>query len=132
MIDVYIVDDSELLQERVIALIAENPNLNFIGQSDRSEGAVANIRAVKPDVVILDIRLGDGSGIDVLKELRADPDCPIIIMFTNYPITQYRERCLEYGADYFVEKSSGSKILARTLQNISQRPKNHNSGKIKI
>lgn len=121
MTSVYIVDDSELLLERVIALISESSALNYLGHTDRSEGAVQKIQAANPDVVILDIRLGDGSGVDVLKELKSIPDCPTIIMFTNYPIPQYKERCLEFGADYFLEKSSGSKVLARTLKNISEQ-----------
>ena len=120
MTRVYVVDDSELLLERVIALISDNPNLRYIGHCNRSLGAVEKIQSLKPDVVILDIRLGDGSGIDVLKQLKKNPDCPIIIMYTNYAIPQYKQRVFEYGADYFLDKSTGPKILARTLQRIAE------------
>ncbi len=119
MTSVYIVDDSDLLLERVIALITENPNLKYAGHSSAYEGTAASIKSAQPDVVILDIRLGDGSGIDLLKELKLQPDCPKIIMFTNFAIPQYKERCLEFGADYFLDKGTGSKVLARTLQNIA-------------
>ncbi|MBC8193595.1 MAG: response regulator transcription factor [Candidatus Marinimicrobia bacterium] len=121
MTSVYVVDDSELLLERVIALISDNPKLSYKGQSNRYDGTAQKILVLKPDVVILDIRLGDGSGIDLLKELKKSPDCPKIIMFTNYAIPQYKERCLEFGADYFLDKGTGSKVLARTLQNIAEQ-----------
>ena len=121
MTSVYIVDDSELLLERVIALISENPNLTYSGHCNHSLGVVQKIQTIRPDVLILDIRLGDGSGIDVLRELKAAPNCPCIIMFTNYGVPQYKQRTLEYGADHFLDKSTGSKDLARILQNISER-----------
>ncbi len=121
MTSVYVVDDSELLLERVIALIADSPELTFKGQSDCYEGTTQKIQAIKPDVVILDIRLGDGSGIDLLQELKKHEDCPKIIMFTNFAIPQYKDRCLEFGADYFLDKSTGSRELARTLQNIAEQ-----------
>ena len=61
--------------------------------------------ALKPDAVILDIRLPGRSGIQVLKEIKAAHPETVVIMLTNYDFDQYRRQCLQLGADYFFNKT---------------------------
>ena len=60
----------------------------------------------KPDVVILDIRMPDGSGIDVLQTIKQGEPAPAVIVLTNYPYPAYRQKCLQAGADFFLDKST--------------------------
>ncbi len=102
---VFIADDSEILCERLIELLAGLPKVEVIGCAHDAEGAIKAINECAPDVVILDIRMPGGSGIDVLQHIKKG-NIPIVIVLTNYPYPQYRKRCLSAGADYFFDKST--------------------------
>ena len=102
--NVFIVDDSAIIVERVKNLLSHIEDLEFIGQASNANDAVKAILKLKPDVVILDIRLKGGNGISVLQELKRKVPSLIIIMLTNYPYPEYRRKCEELGADYFFDK----------------------------
>lgn len=116
---VYVVDDSPLVRERLVALLAEVEGIDVVGSAASSEEGIAGITAHEPDVAILDIRMPAGSGISVLEEIRRSEKPPTIIMLTNYPYPQYRRKCMDAGADYFFDKSSEfnkvTDVLARMV-----------------
>ena len=103
---ILIVDDSPVVRERLTALLAELEGVEVVGQAQDVVGAVAAIRALRPDVVTLDIRMPGGNGIEALAEVKKVQPAPIVIMLTNYPYPQYRKKCLDAGADYFLDKST--------------------------
>ncbi len=103
---VFIVDDSALVRERIIAMISENPGLEITGQAKNAQEGINSILKLKPDVVILDIRMPGGNGIEVLTNIKKNKSAPTIIILTNYPYPQYRKKCMEAGADYFFDKST--------------------------
>ncbi len=103
---VFIVDDSEALREELIALLSRYEEIEIIGQAGDSIEAKNAIPKLNPDVVILDIRMPGGNGIEVIRNIKKDnPKC-VVIMFTNYPYSQYRKRYMKLGADFFFDKSS--------------------------
>ncbi len=104
---VLIVDDSSIIADRLATLLSEvSREIRVVGQARDVDEALTAAWALKPDVLILDLGLPSGSGIDVLAEVkRADP-VPIVVILTNYPYPQYRKRCLELGADFFFDKST--------------------------
>jgi DNA-binding response OmpR family regulator len=61
---------------------------------------------LKPDVVLLDIQLPHGSGLDVLRSIKQNGRGPLTIVATNFPYPQYRKRALDLGADYFLDKTT--------------------------
>lgn len=63
-------------------------------------------RLLRPDVVILDINMPGGSGIEVLHDIKQLSPSPRVIMLTNYSQPQYRRKCLDAGADHFFDKST--------------------------
>ncbi len=103
---VFIADDSQVIRERLSALLSDIEGIEVIGEAkDGLEGRDA-ILEQKPDVVILDIRMPWRNGLDMLRDIKeSNPDIKVIIL-TNYPYPQYRRRCMEEGADYFFDKSS--------------------------
>lgn len=114
---VLIVDDAQVLRERLAALIAEIDGYEIIGQAADFLEAKGFLETMTPDVVVLDIRLPDGSGIELLKMIRKgrNPQ-PEVIVFTNYPYPQYRERCLNLGASCFLNKSDDFDKLVDILK----------------
>jgi len=103
---VFIVDDSWLIRRRLAALLSDVPNVEIVGDAGGAEEAMAAIRTVKPDVVTLDIRMPGGSGLDIIGPIKEALSKVVIIMLTNYPYPQYRQECLDKGADFFLDKST--------------------------
>src|SRR5688500_137155 len=97
-IRVFIADDSATVRDRLTSLLRDMPAVEIVGQAADAAEAIASIQQLKPDVVILDIRMPAGSGIGVLRSLQQREEKPKFIMLTNYPFLQYRKTCLEAGA----------------------------------
>jgi DNA-binding NarL/FixJ family response regulator len=117
---VLIVDDSRLLRERLVSMISEIPEIDMIAEARDAAGAKDSIQELHPDVVILDIRLSEGNGIEVLQDIKKKRSAPVIIMFTNYPYPQYRKKCKEAGADFFFDKSTEFHKITGVLEKINQ------------
>jgi two-component system, NarL family, response regulator DevR len=104
---VFIVDDSRVVRERLVAMLSDLDGIEIIGQAEDAFSALEAIPVLKPDVVILDIYMpGSATGIYVLERIRRERNAPTIIMLTNYAYEQYRQRCLESGAAFFFDKST--------------------------
>ncbi|MGI9535100.1 MAG: response regulator [Thermodesulfobacteriota bacterium] len=103
--NVLIVDDSQVIQDSLANMLSLIDGINTVAMAKDVDNAILSTRELKPDVLILDIRIHGGSGIDVLKEIKKDEHSPKVIMLTNYPYSQYRKKCLEEGAEYFLDKS---------------------------
>jgi DNA-binding NarL/FixJ family response regulator len=121
LMKVFVVDDSHLVRERIIEMISELRGVEISGEAERAKEAVASIQKLKPDVVILDIRLPGGNGIEVLKEIKKNKSAPIIIILTNYPYPQYKKKCVEAGADFFFDKSSEFHKITEVLRKLIQK-----------
>ena len=99
---IIIVDDSELLRNSIKESLNDLKNIKIIGEADNGTEAVKIIEEKKPDFVILDIRMPEMNGIEVLKKIKGRDNKLKVCIFTNYPYSQYKEKCLEEGADYFL------------------------------
>jgi DNA-binding NarL/FixJ family response regulator len=116
---VFLVDDSVIVLEKMTALISGLHGVEIAGQAMNARDAIQSIVQLKPDLVILDIRLnGGGNGMDVLKRIKKEIPPPIIIMLTNYPYPQYREKCRALGADYFFDKVTEIEKIYETFQQL--------------
>jgi two-component system response regulator DevR len=127
MLTVYIVDDSQVMRERLTESVSDIAGVEIAGQSGDPFEALDGIRKSQPDVVILDIWLPRRSGIDVLKDIKENPASPVVIMITNYPYRQYRTACMAAGADYFFSKTDEFEMIWETLRRIGfhHQIKNH-------
>lgn len=121
IVKVFIVDDSAFIRERLRIMLSELKEVEVIGQANNPQEAIEGILKLKPDVVLLDIRMPGGNGIDVLKNIKKDRNPPQVIMFTNYPYPQYRKKCKDAGADYFLDKSTEFNEVIEILNNIRGR-----------
>jgi DNA-binding NarL/FixJ family response regulator len=118
-INVFIVDDSEIVRDRLTSMLTEVPSINIIGYADNPLAATESIVRSKPDVVILDIFLTGGSGIHVLKNIRGKQITSKVIMLTNYAQEEYKKKCFEEGADFFFDKSIEFDRVIDVIQKLS-------------
>jgi CheY-like chemotaxis protein len=91
-----------------------------VGQAQDAPGTLDALRQVRPDVVILDIRMPGGNGIEVLREVKKMTPAPQVIMLTNFAYAQYRKKCEEAGADFFFDKSTEFEKLPQALEQVRQ------------
>ncbi len=105
---VFVVEDSELIRKRIIENIDTMGGFEVVGFAESAEDAVRSISELRPDIVITDIQLKEGSGIDVVRKVRARPYVPRprIFVLTNYAFPEYKRQCSVAGADEFFDKSS--------------------------
>jgi DNA-binding NarL/FixJ family response regulator len=118
---IFIADDSDPVRERLIALLSEIDGAEVIGEARNYDEAVEGVRSLKPHVVILDIQMPGGSGIDVLKEIKQGSPPPLVLMLTNHASPQYRKKCLEWGADFFLDKSRDLECLLTISKSLIRR-----------
>lgn len=127
--NLFIVEDSNYLRERLNRLVSRRPGIQVVGCAATAHEAVEGIRRLKPDVVLLDFRLAQGSGLEVLKQIKTRGQPPIVIAFTNYAYPQYRERFLANGADYFFDKSGELDLMLQALDTVRHQFKGDDVGK---
>ena len=112
---VLIVDDSEKIRERVVTLLSEEDQIRIVGQAGNGFDAMDAMQRLRPDTVVLDIRLPDKSGIELLKEIKAQYPSVKVIMLTNFDNVQYRRECRQLGADYFLNKTLEFEMIIDTI-----------------
>lgn len=102
---VLVVDDSDIVRDRISVMLSSIKNLEVVGTSANSIDALYLVNELKPDAVTLDIRIPGESGIEVLKKIKSNQPSTIVMMLTNFPIEQYKNKCRKLGSDYFFSKS---------------------------
>lgn len=102
---VFLADDSALIRARVAAMLGA-PDMTIVGEGETPKACIEGILASHPDVVVLDVQLEGGTGLDVLRAVRpAAPDITFIV-FSNSSGPAYRKRYLEGGAALFLDKNT--------------------------
>ena len=101
---VVIADDSSLLRDRIKSLLNSINDISMVYEAKNGVEALQLIMEKEPDLAIIDIRMPEMNGIEVLKQIRKLNMKTRVCILTSYPYPQYKKRCLEAGADYFLSK----------------------------
>lgn len=118
--NVLLVDDSEQIRRRIAdTLTGVLPALTLY-EADTAGRAVAMLAAQPYDALILDLRLPDGSGLEILQDIRPRRPGLTIIVLTNYADSYYRRRCRQLGADFFFDKSTEFLFVVNALQTLAE------------
>lgn len=104
--NIFLVEDSTLLRERLIRTLTGIKGVQISGFADTAEDAIQLIQQNNPDAIILDIRLRQGTGFQVLQSVKVRGRPPLVIVLTNFAYQQYRNKYLDAGADFFFDKSN--------------------------
>ena len=115
---ILVVDDSRIIRDRLVNLLGVIKGVCLVEQVDNAENALLFYRKLRPQVLILDIRMNGASGLEVLHEVKSEQHAPYVIMLTNFPYPQYRKKCFEEGADYFLDKSNGFNEIKEIIRNM--------------
>ncbi|HEX7438040.1 MAG TPA: response regulator [Caldimonas sp.] len=104
----FIVEDSSMVRENLIAALYENAPIEVIGVAEDESGAIDWLMGAGHacDLVIIDIFLRSGSGLGVLKAIRALPRATKRVVLSNHATPDVRIKCRELGADEVFDKSN--------------------------
>jgi DNA-binding NarL/FixJ family response regulator len=102
---VFIVEDSVPVRERLEAMLGAIPGVSIQGSAAGATQAVGAILAGRPEVVLLDLSLAEGSGFDVLREVRASAPEIDVYMLSNFSAFAYRDLAERLGARGYFDKS---------------------------
>jgi len=119
---ILIVDDSVVVRDRLRAMLSEITEPENISQAEDVAEAIGSFQKLNPEVVILDIRMPGGSGIDVLREIKKGNQPPLVMVLTNYPYPQYHRKYIDAGADFFFDKSTEFHKVTEVLKQLKQNP----------
>lgn len=115
-IRVVIVDDHELLRDGMIELLADEPGLKICGEASGEKEAMALIREHHPNLVIADVVLVQGNGINLVKRIRSYDDSIRSIVCSMYDEGLYAERALRAGASGYVHKQAPARAVLEAVR----------------
>jgi len=119
MIRVIIVDDHPVVRRGLKQIIAAEQEMQVVGEAENAGEALRVIRRTACDAVVLDITLPDGSGLDVLSQLKSErPTLPVLIM-SIHEEEQYALRVLKAGASGYLMKNSIPEELIKAIRKIT-------------
>lgn len=104
--DIFFVDESPESRSRLTRLIGGMDEARVVGHAATAQAAIAAILEKKPDVVLLDLKLEEGTGFDVLREVRRREPGIDVYMLSNYASEPYRRYALRLGAVDFFDKTT--------------------------
>jgi DNA-binding NarL/FixJ family response regulator len=104
--NVLIADDSVMICRRLTTLLEKIEGVTVVGHAHNVSQAIAAVNRLKPDVVVLDIKMPGGSGMNVLEKIKNEMPDSIVIILTNFNYPQYQKKYLKAGADFFFDKST--------------------------
>ena len=107
---ILIVDDSKVLRQSLKSRLKDHVCVKEILEAESCQDGIRLLQE-DVDILILDIRLNDGTGFDVLEHLNEKAISTIPVIYTSFPYPQHKEKAVEMGAQYFFEKSNSDDLL---------------------
>lgn len=122
--NILLVKDSQLVREQLLLLMKDIKGITHISHAESPGEALAVLKKKSIHIMILDIVLQGGTGIEVLEKMKKNGNKPsLVIVLTNYPHDQLRDKCLACGADYFLDKSVDFDKIPTLLQELKESNK---------
>lgn len=103
---VFLVDHAIAVRRRIALLVGAIRGVAIVGEAEDSHAAWTHISQCRADVVILDLRLADGGGLDLIGMLSRTTPRVVTIVLTNHSAPAFRAACASAGADYFFDKTT--------------------------
>jgi DNA-binding NarL/FixJ family response regulator len=115
---IVVVDDHEVVRQGLSAMLDRRPNFQVVGEAGTVAEALEVTRRFQPDLVVMDVRLPDGSGIEACRDIRADlPDTRVVIL-TSYPDEEAVIAAIIAGASGYLLKQVRARDLVTALETV--------------
>ncbi|MFC4239959.1 UvrY/SirA/GacA family response regulator transcription factor [Marinobacter oulmenensis] len=118
MIRVLVVDDHELVRSGITRMLADNPDIEVVGQAASGEEAVDSVRSVRPDIVLMDIRMPGIGGLEASRRILRIDDSIRIIVVTACADDPYPARVMQCGARAYITKGADIQEMLRAIRRV--------------
>ncbi len=117
---VLVVDDHEVVRQGLVALIGRRDGFHVVGEAGTVAEAIEGARRHQPDLVIMDVRLPDGSGIEACREIREEFPATRVVMLTSYPDEEAVLSAIVAGASGYLLKQIRGRDLVAALETVGR------------
>ncbi len=117
---ILVVDDHEIVRQGLVSLLERREGFQVVAQAGTVAEATENARKFQPDLVIMDVRLPDGSGIEACREIRAEFPTTRIIILTSYPDEEAVFASIVAGASGYLLKQIRGRDLVAALESVGR------------
>lgn len=119
MITVLVVDDHPVVRDGLIGMLGAEAGITVVGEAGGGYEAVTKIADTAPDVVLMDLRMPQGSGVDAIRAVRATGSATRILVLTTYDTDRDIRSALEAGADGYLLKDTRRADLVRAVEDLA-------------
>ena len=119
LVRVLLVDDQELVRSGLRRILRRRDGVLVVGECEDGDQVPAAVRDLRPDVVVMDLRMRRVNGIDATRELRREPDAPPVLVLTTFDDDELLAGALRAGAAGFLLKDSAAEDLVRGVRTVA-------------
>lgn len=116
---VFIVDDHPMMRDGLRQLIGNEPDLELCGEADTAALALELAIKTKPDVMLVDITLRNGNGLDLIKDLQASVPDAVVLVLSMHDESLYAERVLRAGGRGYIMKQEGGRKIIEGIRRVA-------------
>lgn len=117
-IQVFLVDDHAIVRQGVRSVLSTQADIHVAGEADSASNLFAQLHAVSPDVILLDIRMPGQNGIEITQRLKREHTSAKILMLSTYEDEEFLFGALRAGADGYLLKSASPEVLADAIRQV--------------
>jgi two-component system, NarL family, response regulator DevR len=117
---ILVVDDHEVVRQGLVSLLDRRPGFEVVAQAGTVAESIAQAARYEPDLVIMDVRLPDGSGIEACREIRAARPKTRVVMLTSYPDEEAVLSAIIAGASGYLLKQIRGRDLVSALESVGR------------
>jgi DNA-binding NarL/FixJ family response regulator len=115
-----VVDDHEVVRQGLVALLDRRPGFQVVAEAGTVAESIAQARRHAPDIVVMDVRLPDGSGVEACREIRSELPATRVIMLTSYPDEEAVLSAIVAGASGYLLKQIRARDLVSALEAVGR------------
>ncbi|PWV58078.1 response regulator transcription factor [Nocardiopsis sp. L17-MgMaSL7] len=116
MIGVVLAEDHEMVRAGFRMVLEAESDISVLGLADSGEQAISAVERLRPDVVLMDIRMPGMNGLDATRVITSMPDAPRVVVVTTFDTDAYLRDALQAGASGFLLKDAGPRLLVEAVR----------------
>src|SRR5512138_3596390 len=118
IIRVMLVDDHPIVRQGVRSVLANHPDIEVVGEADGAPSLFASLDTLKPDIILLDVRMPGQNGIEITQRIKREhPEIKVIVLST-YDDDEFLLGALRAGAEGYLLKSASAEVLASSIRQV--------------
>jgi len=115
---ILLVDDHPMVRERLAEIIQREPDMNVVGEAEDRRGALGLAHTTSPDLAIVDLSLKNSSGLELIKDLRAQHPAIMILVVSMHDESLHAERVIRAGARGYITKQEATKKILLAIRTV--------------